>query len=269
MFKQILETFISKIEAADWINDDLKEKLLAKFNETEFTIESGENLSVIAKDVEKFDGKLMEMILAIQSNTADQAVASKSSNLNAIHIPIEMLRHPMFDIDQPDNINFGYLGSIISNELVQLFQYYLKSQPDVSKDFYNAQAKCSATHMSSYEVDNVSNLNGQQTADSDLEDIEGLKLSFDTFKSSNNTTTFLIGLDQFSADQLFFIAFAQGHCSIERPEKIKTLIKHSGQSIDKYRVLESLKNNQQFQNTFKCQAGQKMYRDVKQICSLF
>jgi Peptidase family M13 len=93
-----------------------------------------------------------------------------------------------------------------------------------------------------------------------------LRLSFDAYKSfaekNGLKSESLIGMNEFTSDQLFFVSFAQSLCSVERPQKMLTKVRYGDYSLNRYRVIDSLKNFHEFHHAFGCKNGQKMYREV-------
>lgn len=295
---------MTKVQNSEGIEDSVKKialQRLQKLNESGIFLGNGkldESTDGFYDDIFKKlnNEKFLEMILAVQIHAADYAISPSSSEwiknqrtastkayynikTNSIHLPAGILRLSVFDKVQPAYVNFGALGSIIGHELVRSVEFIHDSLnlTGSSSDLDYEKIKCFINHMNSYKVDVEAaesvNLIGEQTVDQDIPDVEGLKLSFESYRNfaskSNTSPEHLVGLDQFSSGQLFFIAFAQNLCTLERARKTLTKIQNSDQSPNHYRVLESLKNSQEFQKIFNCHSGQKMFRDSKQICSVW
>jgi predicted metalloendopeptidase len=142
---------------------------------------------------------------------------------------------------------------------------------------YEKQLKCQIDHYNSYQVDEIEDdlgvkvhLRGEQTKQKDSADQIGLKISYEAFKKNfeSQNDSSLIGLEEYSAEQLFFISFAQLHCSVERPQKMYSKILYDDQSLSQFKVLESLKNLDAFHKSFGCKIEQKMFREFDKRCRI-
>lgn len=115
-------------------------------------------------------------------------------------------------------------------------------------------------------------LNGAKTITEDIADLGGIKLSFNAFKKYSKLYpekyTSLGGLD-FTKEQLFFLSYAQFYCNIERPQKIRQQIDEDVHSLNRFRVLEPLKNLREFHEAFKCQPNDEMFRPVENRCEVW
>jgi putative endopeptidase len=67
--------------------------------------------------------------------------------------------------------------------------------------------------------------------------------------------------DGFTAEQRFFIGFAQVWCSNSTPESSRLLAKTDPHSPGEYRTNGSVQNSADFAKAFGCKPGQKMVSD--------
>lgn len=68
----------------------------------------------------------------------------------------------------------------------------------------------------------------------------------------------LPGLQQYTGEQMYWIAAAQTWCSSSRDWYKKMMIKVDTHSPSRFRVLGSMKNNVEFAHDFKCASGAPM-----------
>lgn len=99
------------------------------------------------------------------------------------------------------------------------------------------------------------------TQGENIADNGGLKFSYKAYKKwikKNGAEMRLPGLQQFSADQMFWISAAQSWCSVDRTEFMHLRILNGVHAPDKYRVIGSISNLKEFSQDFKCKLGSPM-----------
>lgn len=73
----------------------------------------------------------------------------------------------------------------------------------------------------------------------------------------------LVGLEDLSAEKLFFLSFAQAFCSVERPAKMKSKVENDVHALNKFRVIGALSNMEEFSETFNCPLASLMNPENK------
>ncbi len=109
-----------------------------------------------------------------------------------------------------------------------------------------------------YTVAGGVHLNGKLTLGENIADLGGLKLSWLAYqkaKQQGAATPTFAGL---TADQQFFLSFAQGWCAKVTPETEQLQAQTDPHSAAQYRVNGVVVNSPQFAEAFKCAAGTKM-----------
>lgn len=114
-----------------------------------------------------------------------------------------------------------------------------------------------------YKLDKPYHLNGQLTKKEDIADLGGVKLSLNAYRKylkqlKNSKDQVLIGFEKYSPEQLFFLSFAQFHCTIERPPKAKAKSETDEHTLSRYRVLATLSNTPEFAEVWKCPQNSTM-----------
>jgi len=205
---------------------------------------------------------------------------------NSILLPAGILQPPFYDSNEPDYLNYGALGSIIGHELTHAFDNTGKSLDgdgrlvnwwtDSTLDKFNVSTECFVDQYNQFTVVDSEgiekNINGTRTLNENLADNGGLSRAYEAWNLSrmdnekfNEHNKKLPGIS-YTPDQLFYIAFGQGWCSIYRPTYI-SLFLEDVHSISKFRVNGVVSNSKHFAETFECPIGSKMNPENK--CSIW
>ncbi len=181
--------------------------------------------------------------------------------LNEMCFPAGILQPPFFDEKADDATNYGALASTIGHELTHGFddqgrQYdwegNLKpwwSDDDVKK--FEERAELVAKQYDAYEPLPGLHINGHQTLGENIADVGGLRVSYEAFKLATKGKK-LESIDGFTPDQRFFIAFAQGWRTNDRPEHARLTVTSNVHSPARWRVLGPVANFPEFRAAFGC-----------------
>ncbi len=107
-------------------------------------------------------------------------------------------------------------------------------------------------------------VNGTLTLGENLADLGGVNLAFDALFDGNGAET---GSDAFTAEQVFFVAYAQTHCENSRPDQQSQSLLTDPHSPGKLRVNGPLSNLATFRQAFSCPASAPMVR--AQACEVW
>jgi putative endopeptidase len=181
--------------------------------------------------------------------------------LNEMCFPAGILQPPFFDEKADDATNYGALASTIGHELTHGFddqgrQYdsdgNLKNwwtEDDVKG--FTTRSELVAKQYDAFEVLPGLHINGHQTLGENIADVGGLRVSYAAFKLATKGKK-LESADGFTPDQRFFIAFAQGWRTNERPESIRLHVNSNVHSPIRWRVLGPVANFPEFRAAFGC-----------------
>jgi len=179
--------------------------------------------------------------------------------LNEMCFPAGILQPPFFDEKADDASNYGALASTIGHELTHGFddqgsQYdaagNLKTWwADSDRKHFEARAELVAQQYDAFEVLPGLHINGHQTLGENIADVGGLRVSYEAFKLATKGRP-PVSIDGFTPDQRFFIAFAQGWRTNERPENIRLRVTSDVHSPIRWRVLGPVANNPDFRAAF-------------------
>jgi putative endopeptidase len=142
-----------------------------------------------------------------------------SAQLNEIVFPAGILQPPFFNPDADDAINYGAIGGVIGHEITHGFDDR-GSQFDAEGNYKNwwteddrkkflERASCVSSQFAGYEVQPKLFMDGQLTLGENIGDLGGLTVAFDAFKNSLKDKEAPANIDGFTAEQRFFLGWAQ------------------------------------------------------------
>jgi putative endopeptidase len=196
---------------------------------------------------------------------------------NTINFPAGMLQPVYFDAHSDDVFNYGAEGSIIGHELTHDFddqgrKFDAKgnlhdwwSSEDTKE--YEERGACIAKEYTG-PVPGVSGVeqNGKLTQGEDTADNGGIHLALSALaadlKQQGKSLEDKDGYG-FTNLQRFFIAYGFAWCDTLRPELMRTLVKVDVHSMPELRVNDVVANMPEFQQAFKCKAGQPMVHETR------
>ena len=197
---------------------------------------------------------------------------------NEIVLPAGILQPPFFVPEADEAENYGALASTIGHELMHGFddqgcQYdaegNLKSWwTEADRKAYETLTREVVKQYDGYEPIPGLHIQGKQTLGENLADIGGLKISFDAYKLATAGRT-LPEKDGLSSDQRFFVAFAQGWRTNQRPEYVRTQVGSDVHSPVRWRVIGPTSYMPEFLNAFECKEGNPMNRTTSQRPSIW
>ncbi len=213
--------------------------------------EFNRRLAKLGKPVDK-----TEWFMTPQTNNAYY-----DPTLNEMCFPAGILQPPFFDANADDATNYGALASTIGHELTHGFddegrQYdadgNLKNwwTAEDEKNF-KERAELVAQQYDAFEPLPGLHIDGHQTLGENIADVGGLRVAYEAFKLVTANKR-LMPVDGLTPDQRFFIAFAQGWRTNERPEGVRLHITSDVHSPVKWRVLGPVANFPEFYTAFGC-----------------
>ncbi|CAG9765647.1 unnamed protein product [Ceutorhynchus assimilis] len=200
-----------------------------------------------------------------------------------------ILYQPVYDLNRPQYLNYGSLGSIIGHELTHAFsshdederQMYAKNTSDLWSNAtnrnYDLEKKCVDEEYENYSVSvGITLENSSAATDENLADFTGLNLAYlayQKFSNSHGIEKRLPGI-KFTPNQLFWIMSSTYMCEEPRlkdpetahthPDRRSAQIKHA---LASFRVIGPLRNSPYFADDFRCKTGTKMNPEKK--CRLY
>jgi len=181
--------------------------------------------------------------------------------LNEMCFPAGILQPPFFDEKADDATNYGALASTIGHELTHGFDDQCRQYDwdgnlkpwwnDDDVKHFTERAELVAKQYDAYEPLPGLHINGHQTLGENIADVGGLRVAYEAFKLATAGKK-LEPADGFTPDQRFFIAFAQGWRTNDRPEHVRLTVTSDVHSPVRWRVIGPVANFPEFRTAFGC-----------------
>ena len=197
---------------------------------------------------------------------------------NEICFPAGILQYPFFDRTADDAFNYGAIGVVIGHEMTHGFddQGRQFDKEGNLKDWwtaedgkkFDARTKVMADYFDSVVVAPGVKGNGKFTLGENIADHGGLQVAYEAFKKATANAPLPVK-DGFTADQRFFLAYANVWAGNVRPEEILKRTKSDPHSLGKWRVDGALPHIQAWYNAFGIKSGDPMYLPVEKRVSIW
>ncbi len=164
---------------------------------------------------------------------------------NEICFPAAILQYPFFDMNADDAFNYGAIGVVIGHEMTHGFDDQGRQFDKTGnlKDWWAEGDGNRFKERTKVMVDFFNNIevlpglygNGQLTLGENIADHGGLKVSYLAYKNVTKNNP-LPDADGFTADQRFFLAYANLWAGNIRDEEIRSRTKSDPHSLGEWRV---------------------------------
>jgi len=288
MVGEIEHAMEQDIKTIDWMTDETKQKALAKLHMvtnkigypdqrrdyTALKIVRGDRLgnSLRANNFE-FNRQLKKIGNPVDRKewgmTPPTVNAYYSPLQNNINFPAGILQPPFFDNSIDDAVNYGAIGVVIGHELTHGFDDSgARFGPNgnlenwwspADKAEFEKRTSCIADQYSEYSPLEGVKLNGRLTLGENAADNGGSHLAMMALRSAENGQE-PPAKDGFSAEQRFWIGYAQVWCENVRPEFARTMALSNPHSPGQFRTNGVVSNSPDFAKAFGCKAGDPMVR---------
>jgi predicted metalloendopeptidase len=201
-----------------------------------------------------------------------------SPEMNEIVFPAGILQPPFFDMNADDASNYGAMGAVIGHEMTHGFddegrkfdaQGNLRDwwTPEDAKNF-NERAACVEKQFDGYLVQDDIHENGKLVLGESIADLGGLNLAYRALqKAEKGKKPALIG--GLTADQRFFLSFAQIWASNDRPEFERLMVNTNPHPLARFRAIAAPSNMPEFARAFDCKEGDAMARPAAIRCQIW
>ena len=148
--------------------------------------------------------------------------------------------------------------------------YYLANPPppqidwwtDKSRKNYEEKMECLQDHYSKFKADDMK-INAESTLTENTADVGGLTLARMAYQGTHiyqmEKKSQLPGLENYNADQLFYISFGQLWCEKHTDQSLKMQIRYDEHAPGEVRVSGTVSLIHDFAKTFNCPRGSPMY----------
>ena len=278
-----------RIDAQEWMSDATKTAAKEKLNAISVKVgypDKWTDMSDLHIDPDKsyleniiqcqrFNKALMVQEKAGKPTDPDKWLISPQT-VNAYYNPFNneicftagILQPPFFDMEADDAVNYGSIGVIIGHEMIHGFddqgRLYDKdgnmrewwTDSDVEK--FNEKADMYAEFFDSIEVLPGLNANGRLTLGENLADHGGIQVAWKAYKNATKTQP-LPTIDGFTADQRFFLSYANVWAQNITEAEIRHLTTTDVHSLARWRVNGALPHIDAWCEVFDVKEGDKLY----------
>jgi putative endopeptidase len=287
LVQNLRTAFGERIKKLDWMSEETKKKALEKLeaitvkigypdkwrdysklkitpddyfqnvlNATRFAFEF--NLNKVGKPVDKTEWGMTPQTVNAYYNPSN----------NEIVFPAGILQPPFFNKDADDAVNYGAIGVVIGHEMTHGFDdqgrkydkdgnmndWWTKQDAERFKEKTEKLAKL----YDQYTMQDSLHINGQVTMGENIADLGGLNIAHDAYLMSLDGKT-PKPIDGFTADQRFFMAYAQVWRQSIRPKALVRQLKTDVHSPGEARVNIPPFNLDVFYKDFNVKPGEKLY----------
>jgi putative endopeptidase len=215
------------------------------------------NLKKLGKPVDRGEWSMTPQTVNAQANPV----------LVKIMFPAGIMQGLFFDPNADAAVNYGAIGVVMGHELSHLFDDQGSKfdehgalnnwwTPEDLKQF-TAAVEALARQYDAYEPLPGAHLNGHLTLGENIADLAGLSLARDAYYASLGGRPAPV-IDGFTADQRFYMAFAQIYRSLQREGALRQSLAVNPHSPGEWRAAE-VRNVDPWYAAFDVKPGQKMY----------
>jgi putative endopeptidase len=287
LVRNLLKAYASSIDQLPWMSAATKLEAQAKLRKIDVKIGypshwrdysqlaiSSEDLLGNVRRAQQFERnrKLAQLGGPIDRSewnmTAPTVNAYYNPAVNEIVFPAGILQPPAFNPAADDAFNYGSAGATIGHEISHGFDDQ-GSQYDSDgnlRDWWTAEdhAKFKAKtellikEYDAFEPVSGFHINGALTLGENIADIAGIEIAYKAYSASLNGAAPPV-IDGMTADQRFYIGFAQSWLGKRRDASTIAGIKSDPHSPEKYRVNGVVIHMPTYYSAFSVKPGDKMY----------
>jgi putative endopeptidase len=287
LVRNLLEAFQQDLTSLAWMSQETRAEALRKLSHitikigypdrwrdySSLTFREDDLLGNVIRassfEFQRNIAKLGAPIDRTEWESAPQAVnAFYSPQMNEIVFPAAILRAPFFDATVDDAANYGAIGMVIGHEISHAFDDH-GSQYDGDgrlRDWWTTEdherfAALTAPLVNEYNgfmPMRGRQVNGELTLNENIADNAGLAIAFKAYRLSLKGSPSPI-IDGLSGEQRFFMGFAQAWREKLRDNFAVELLQSDPHAISFVRVIGTLVNQTEFDESFSVKPGDRMY----------
>lgn len=199
--------------------------------------------------------------------------------MNEIVFPVGIMQPPFFNPAADDAVNYASMGAVIGHELTHGFDDQ-GSQFDADgnmKDWWTeedkskfvSKTKMVETQFNNYAAIDTFKVNGALTLGENIADLGGLTIAYEAYKKSLEGKKEPEKIDGLTADQRFFLGWAQIWRVNYTDQALKQMLVVNPHSPGPFRVNGPLSNMEAFYKAFDVKEGDKMYKPVSERAQIW
>jgi len=195
-----------------------------------------------------------------------------TANRNEIGFPAAFLQSPvLYNVSIPSYLSYGALGSVSGHEISHGFDpsgskydydgKFRNWWSNSTREAFERKATCFVNQYSNYTIPKSHEkyrVNGSLTLDENVADAGGVHAAFSAWRKheKGHPAPLLKGLEYFTKDQLFFVAYGRFWCSNGESEELYRRMLMNAHAPEEVRLLGTMENSREFKEAFGC-TGQK------------
>ena len=193
-----------------------------------------------------------------------------NASMNEIVFPAAILQPPFFNVKADDAVNYGGIGAVIGHEFTHGFDDQGRHSDgdgnlrdwwtEKDAEQFKNRAQLMVEQYSAFNPIDDLHLQGALGLGENIADLGGVTLAYKAYKKSLKRKSGKV-IDGFTADQRFFMGWAQVWRIKYRDEALRVQVINGPHSPGMYRVLGPLSNMPEFYKTYDVKPGDGMYRD--------
>jgi len=203
--------------------------------------------------------------------------AYNNSSMNEIVFPAGIMQPPFYDPKADDAVNYGGMGAVIGHEITHGFDdrgSQFDGQGNLSnwwsaedRKNFDERASCVEKQFDGYEVEPGLHQNGKLVLGESIADLGGLAIAYAAYEKSLEGKPRPKEIEGFTAEQRFFLGWAQVWGANQRPEAARLQTKTNPHPLARFRGNGPLSNLAIFAQAFGCKKGDAMVRE--QACKIW
>lgn len=294
----LIAAFRERLLKLDWMSDETRKQAIAKLESfgqkigypdkwIDYTALTVSRDSYLANVMRSSEFEQMRDFAKINKPvnrkewgmTPPTVNAGYNSLNNDISFPAGILQAPFFNPDADDAINYGAIGAVIGHEITHGYDDSgsefdalgnLKNWwTETDKKNFDQRADCVVNQFSSFEVEPGLHLQGKLVSGESIADLGGLYVAYDAFMKSLQGKPRPSDIDGFTAEQRFFLGWAQVWAEKDTPEAARLQAQSDPHPMSRFRVNGPLSNIPKFAEAFQCKAGDAMVREDSKRCQIW
>lgn len=202
--------------------------------------------------------------------TGPEVNANYVPSANDLTFPAGIMQSPFFNVELPDWANYGAFGSVAGHEVTHAFdnlggQYdetgaYVEWWDNATLASFNEKAQCFVDEFANYTITGPDgsqlHVDGELTLSENIADSGGLSAAYtawQTRKQTSGTTDQLLpGLEDYTTEQLFYMAFGNIWCGAFSPVYLADALTSDVHAPNKVRISGTVANQVGFREAFNC-----------------
>lgn len=188
--------------------------------------------------------------------------------MNEIVFPAAILQPPFFNKNADDAVNYGAIGAVIGHEVGHGFDdrgsqfdgdgNLRNWWTDQDRKEFEARTGKLVAEYEGFSPVAGDHVNGKLTLGENIGDLGGLSIAYQAYKIAMNGKEGPV-LDGFTADQRFFMGWAQVWARLYRDEELRQRLVTDPHSPSEYRCNGVVRNIPQFYTAFGVKEGDQLY----------